>query len=93
MIATATSPEREALLALLRTLVLEIVKESRETLELLRITKGWTQQRLSMESGVCPRTISRIESGKGKANPATIVALARALGADYGRVAAACVRR
>ena len=86
------SPERAALLAVLRPLVLEIMGERGEVLADLRLERGWTQQQLSMESGVAQSTISHIESGRSRVLAVTVAALASALGMPHARVAAACRR-
>lgn len=52
------------------------MNESR--IQQLRITRGWTQERLATESGVAVRTIQRLESGKD-ANLETVALLAAAL--------------
>lgn len=86
------SPEREALLALLRPLVREIMLEQNETLEDLRADRGWTQEQLARQAGVCRWTVSKIEAGKCKATPSTVALLATALLLDHTRVARACRR-
>jgi len=49
-----------------------------KTIKKMRMDKGWTQEILSMESGLTTRTISNIENGSG-CSLQTLGRLARAL--------------
>lgn len=51
-------------------------------IRLLREEKGWTQPRLSVETGLAVSGISQIENGRRNPNAATLAKLARALGVE-----------
>ena len=63
-------------------------------LEMTRLERGWSQEKLGEESGLSNFTISRIETGKSKPSKMSLMRLGEALdvpldqrlklGADYG---------
>lgn len=53
-----------------------------EQVRLLREEKGWTQPRLSVETGLAVSGISQIENGRRNPNSATLAKLAAALGVE-----------
>lgn len=56
-------------------------------LQALRLKRRLTIKAVALLSGVDPATISRIERRKNSPKPETLVALARALKVDAGRLA------
>ena len=53
----------------------------------MRIATGLSRVALARAAGVAPRTLARIERGEQRPVPATLRALARALGRDVGDLA------
>lgn len=57
-----------------------------KTLKLLRERKGWSQTRLSKESGVSQTYISELEAGKSKPTVPIAIKLAKALGVSIAEL-------